>query len=132
MTKRRFAYAIAAYFTAQAAPVPKAEAGDCSIRTVGEASYYGPGLNGNLTANGERFNMNGGENTAAHPTLPFDSKVRVTDLETGRQIVVRINDRGPYAGGRILDFQMATAHRVGLTRQRGVTDVRLEVLRCGS
>ncbi len=132
MAKARIAFAFAAYFSAQATTIPKAEARDCSIRTVGEASYYGPGLQGNDTANGETFNMHGSENTAAHPTLPFNSRVRVTDLETGRKIIVRINDRGPYARGRIIDFQMATAQRLGLTRDRGVTDVRLEVLRCGA
>lgn len=131
MARKRFAYALAACFAANASAVPKAEADDCRIRTTGEASYYGPGLNGNLTANQERFNMNGGENTAAHPTLPFDSLVGVTDLETGKKITVRINDRGPFVGGRILDFQMATAFRFGLTKKRGTTRVKLAVLRCG-
>jgi rare lipoprotein A len=132
MTKRRYAYALAACFAANASAVPKAEAGPCDIKkTVGMASFYGPGLNGNLTANEEKFNMNGKENTAAHPTLPFDSIVRATDLKTGKHIDVRINDRGPFVGGRILDFQMATAFRLGLTKKRGVTKVQLAVLRCG-
>lgn len=131
MTKKRFAYAIAGGLMAAFSTASEAEAASCKVRTTGEASYYGPGLQGNDTANGETFNMHGRENTAAHPTLPFNSLVRVTDLKTGNQIVVRINDRGPYVGGRILDFQQATAYRFGLTKQRGVTDIRMAVLRCG-
>lgn len=131
MTKTRFAYALAGSFMAAMGATSNAEARGCNIRTTGQASYYGPGLQGNDTASGERFNMHGKENTAAHRSLPFNSLVRVTDLKTGKKITVRINDRGPYVGGRILDFQMATAQRVGLTRQRGVTRVRLDVLRCG-
>lgn len=131
MTKKRFAYALAGSMMAAFSTASKAEADDCRIRTTGEASLYGPGLQGNDTANGETFNMHGRENTAAHKTLPFNSLVRVTDMKTGNQITVRINDRGPYIKGRIIDLQQATAYRFGLTKQRGVTDVRLAVLRCG-
>lgn len=131
MTKKRFAYALAGSFMAAMGASKNAHADDCKIRTVGEASYYGPGLQGNDTANGEKFNMHGRENTAAHPTLPFNSLVRVTDLKTGNKITVRINDRGPYAKGRVLDFQQATAYRFGLTKQRGVANIRMAVLRCG-
>ena len=67
---------------------------------TGIASWYGPGFHGNLTANGEVYDMNG--ISAAHKTLPFGTRVRVIDLETGRSIVVRINDRGPFIEGRII------------------------------
>ncbi|MBU0554047.1 septal ring lytic transglycosylase RlpA family protein [Myxococcota bacterium] len=91
----------------------------------GEASWYGPGLHGNKTASGERFNMNA--MTAAHRTLPFGSRVRVTYPKTGRAVIVRINDRGPYGGGRIIDLSKAAAKRLGLIKA-GVGEVELEVL----
>jgi len=76
----------------------------------GEASYYS---GGGITANGERFNS--GANTAAHPWLPMGSYVRVTNQNNGRSVTVRINDRGPYAGGRVLDLAEGAAYRIGLT-----------------
>jgi rare lipoprotein A len=76
----------------------------------GEASYYS---GGGITANGERFNS--GANTAAHPWLPMGSYVRVTNQNNGRSVTVRINDRGPYAGGRVLDLAEGAASRIGLT-----------------
>ena len=66
----------------------------------GEASYYGPGFHGKTTANGERFNMHA--LTAAHKTLPFNTRVRVVNLDNGKSVIVRINDRGPYKKGRII------------------------------
>src|SRR3954463_8034040 len=68
----------------------------------GVASWYGPGFHGKKTANGERFNTH--DLTAAHKTLPFGTKVRVTNEQTGKSVVVRINDRGPYAHGRVIDL----------------------------
>ena len=65
--------------------------------------------------------------TAAHKTLPFGTKVRVTDLRTGRAVVVRINDRGPYKPGRIIDLSQAAAHVMGMASV-GITPVKLEVL----
>jgi rare lipoprotein A len=79
----------------------------------GEASYYGPGLNGSITANGERFNS--GANTAAHPWLPMGSYLRVTNQNNGKSVTVRVNDRGPYAGGRVIDLAEGAASRIGLT-----------------
>ena len=86
----------------------------------GKASWYGPGFHGRLTANGERFNTN--DLTAAHKTLPFGTKVRVTNAKTGQSVVVRINDRGPYAHGRVIDLSRASAQSIGIS---GVAQVTL-------
>jgi len=93
---------------------------------TGIASWYGPGFDGNYTANGEIYDMNG--ISAAHKTLPFDTVVRVVDLETGRSIVVRINDRGPFIEGRIIDLSKGAAVELGLI-ERGITRVGLRILR---
>ncbi|GAA2166138.1 septal ring lytic transglycosylase RlpA family protein [Actinomadura napierensis] len=90
-----------------------------------EASFYGEGQ---MTASGEPFNP--GALTAAHKTLPMGSKVRVTNKNNGRSVVVRINDRGPYAGGRCLDLSTAAMKKVGGTGS-GVIPVRYEVLSKG-
>jgi rare lipoprotein A len=87
---------------------------------TGEASWYGPGFHGRKTANGERFDTN--EMTAAHKTLPFGTKVKVTNKQTGRSVVVRINDRGPYAKDRVIDLSQASAQAIGIS---GVADVTL-------
>jgi rare lipoprotein A len=92
----------------------------------GTASWYGPGFFGNRTANGEVFRP--GTLTAAHRTLPFGTMVRVTNLNNGRSTVVRINDRGPFVGSRVIDLGHGAAHQVGLVSS-GVARVRLEVLR---
>lgn len=93
----------------------------------GKASYYGgAALNGRLTASGERFNQNA--LTAAHPSLPFGTRIRVTNLSNHRQVVVRVNDRGPFVKGRILDVSTAAAQRINMTGQ-GVAQVRLEILK---
>ena len=91
--------------------------------SVGKASWYKMGTR---TANGERFNPNG--LTAAHRTLKFGTKVKVTNLRNGKSVVVRINDRGPFIRSRIIDVSMGAARRIGLTRA-GVTKVKVEVLR---
>ena len=88
----------------------------------GEASWYGPGFAGKLTANGEIFDPS--LLTAAHPSLPFDTRVRVTLASTGRSVVVRINDRGPFAKGRIIDLSRAAAEQIGLLAI-GVGEVEL-------
>lgn len=80
----------------------------------GIASYYGNELAGNRTANGERFNPSA--LTAAHRTLPFGSKVRVTYARTGESVVVTINDRGPFHGNRVIDLSKAAAEQIGLAR----------------
>ena len=94
--------------------------------TVGLASWYGPGFHGRQSASGERFNQNA--MTAAHRSLPFGTRVRVTNLNNGRQVVVRINDRGPYSGRRVIDLSAGAADQIGLTHA-GVGQVRIEVLR---
>lgn len=92
---------------------------------VGVASYYGAELAGNPTATGEPFDPS--KLTAAHRTLPFGTKLRVTSLATERSVVVRVNDRGPYAERRIIDLSLAAARQIGLV-SRGVGRVRVEVL----
>jgi rare lipoprotein A len=86
----------------------------------GQASFYGRGLQGRRTASGERFDRKA--LTAAHPTLPFGTLVQVENLITGRSVIVRINDRGPYARGRIIDLSEAAGGAIGL---RGVAPVRI-------
>lgn len=93
--------------------------------TTGQASWYGPGFFGNRTASGEVFRP--GTLTAAHRTLPFGTMVRVTNLWNGRSAVVRINDRGPFHGNRVIDLAHGAARELGLTSS-GVAQVRLEVL----
>jgi rare lipoprotein A len=97
-------------------------------RVYGEglASFYGAGLNGRPTANGERFDKDAF--TAAHKTLPFGTCVEVTSLSNGRTVRVRINDRGPYVGGRIIDLSEAAARELGLISS-GVGRVRLNACR---
>lgn len=94
-------------------------------RMRGRASWYGPGFHGRRTASGERFNA--GAYTAAHRSLPFGTKVRVTNLRNGRSVVVRINDRGPYAGGRVIDLSKAAAQAIGMIRS-GTAPVRMEII----
>jgi rare lipoprotein A len=89
----------------------------------GLASFYGRPHHGKRTASGERFDMRA--LTCAHRTLPFGTHVRVTDLETGRSVLVRVNDRGPFTEGRIVDLSLAAARELGIV-ERGVARVRLE------
>ena len=89
----------------------------------GRASWYGPGFHGRRTASGERFNTN--ELTAAHRTLPFGTKVRVVNKKTGKSVVVRINDRGPYAHGRVIDLSRASAQAIGISGVAPVTVAEL-------
>ena len=92
---------------------------------VGWASWYGPGFQNRKGANGEVFDTN--KMTAAHRTLPLNSIVRVTDLKTNEFVIVRITDRGPFVGDRILDLSRAAARKLSVF-QRGTALVRLEVL----
>jgi rare lipoprotein A len=94
-----------------------------SALTTGWASYY---KSGHRTANGERFNPSG--LTAAHRSLPFGTKVKVTNLKTGKSVIVRINDRGPFVKGRVIDLSLGAAKLIGLTRS-GVAKVSFAVLR---
>ncbi|MFZ1105143.1 MAG: septal ring lytic transglycosylase RlpA family protein [Hyphomicrobiaceae bacterium] len=93
--------------------------------TTGMASYYGGRFHGRRTASGARFDSSG--LTAAHRTLPFGTKVRVTHLGSGRSVVVRINDRGPFVGGRIIDLSKGAAGVIGMHKQ-GVARVKVTVL----
>lgn len=99
--------------------------GPVRFRVSGMASWYGPGFHGNTSASGEIFDQNA--LTAAHRTLPFGTRVQVTNMDNGRSVVVRINDRGPFSGGRIIDLSAAAARVLGLV-QSGVAPVRLDVL----
>jgi rare lipoprotein A len=99
--------------------------GAIKMRLSGFASWYGPGFHGNPSASGERFNENA--MTAAHRTLPFGTRVLVTNVDNGQSVVVRINDRGPFHGNRVIDLSTAAARILGLI-QSGVAPVRLEVL----
>jgi len=96
-----------------------------SFYQIGEASWYGPDFHGKTTANGERYNML--QLTAAHKELPFNTLVRVTNLSNGRTAMVRINDRGPFLKGRILDLSYAAARALGANGP-GVIRVGIEVL----
>jgi rare lipoprotein A len=80
----------------------------------GQASWYGPGFHGRRTANGESFNS--AAMTAAHRSLPFGSRVRVVNESTGNSVVVRINDRGPFTRGRVIDLARGPAQTLGLTK----------------
>jgi rare lipoprotein A len=91
----------------------------------GEASWYGPGFYGNFTANGEVYRP--GTMTAAHKTLPFGTRVKVTNLNNGRSEIVRINDRGPYIGGRIIDLSETAASALGM-KSSGVAPVKIQIL----
>lgn len=109
-------------------PEPSAAAAPVGIVTstlTGMASWYGPGFHGRRSASGEVFNQN--DLTAAHRTLPFGTRVRVTNVSTGQSVVVRINDRGPFGHGRVIDLSSAAAANIGL-RASGVGRVQLEVL----
>lgn len=98
---------------------------DYDYDETGIASWYGPGFHKRATANGETYNEN--ELTAAHKTLPMPSLVRVTNLDNGRSIVVRINDRGPFVAGRIIDMSRRGAQLLGF-EQQGTAKVRVQIL----
>ncbi len=98
---------------------------DFEYDETGIASYYAEQFHGKLTADGEQFDMNAV--TAAHKTLPLPSVVRVTNLENGRSLVVRINDRGPFVNGRIIDLSRRSAQLLGMERQ-GTARVRVQIL----
>jgi len=93
-----------------------------SFEQAGKASWYGPGFEGRKTASGERYDSS--DLTAAHRELPFGSKVRVTNLENGRSVVVEINDRGPYKPGRVIDLSKGAARRLGMVED-GVVRVTI-------
>jgi rare lipoprotein A len=99
---------------------------DPSYDRVGTASWYGQDFDGLLTANGEVFDKD--RITAAHPTLPLPSLVRVTNLENGRSLEVRVNDRGPFVVDRLIDLSQAAARKLGFEGQ-GVANVRVQFVK---
>jgi rare lipoprotein A len=94
----------------------------------GIASYYADEFNGRKTSNGEIYDMNA--MTAAHRTLPFNSKVQVTSVESGKSVIVRINDRGPFKDERVIDLSLAAAKAIGMIGT-GTAKVRVEVVELG-
>jgi rare lipoprotein A len=102
--------------------------GKVLLTLEGVASYYANDFHGKLTSNGEVFDMN--SLTAAHRTFPFGTKIRVTNLENGQSVVVRVNDRGPFKEGRIIDLALGAAKEINLVKT-GTARVRLEVLEWG-
>lgn len=102
-----------------------ASASAAGFEQRGVASYYGPGFHGKATASGETFDMYA--MTCAHLTLPFGTVLRVVNLENEREVTVRVNDRGPYVGGRIVDLSYGAAERLDML-DSGVADVILRVL----
>jgi rare lipoprotein A len=105
--------------------VPAAAAPEPGRRVVGFASWYGQWHHGRSTASGERYDMH--RMTAAHRTLPFGTRLRVTSVENGRSIVVRVNDRGPHVAGRMLDLSYAAAKALGMVGN-GVARVEVVIL----
>jgi rare lipoprotein A len=110
-----------------AQPVPNTT-GKILLTLEGVASYYADEYHGKQTSNGEVFNMN--DLTAAHRTFPFGTRVRVTNLENKKVVVVRVNDRGPFKEGRIIDLSLEAAKELDLIRN-GTAKVKLEVLEWG-
>jgi rare lipoprotein A len=102
--------------------------GKILLTLEGVASYYADDFHGKQTSNGEVFDMN--DFTAAHRTFPFGTKVRVTNLENKKSVVVRVNDRGPFKEARIIDLSLAAAKELDLIRS-GTAKVKLEVLEWG-
>jgi rare lipoprotein A (peptidoglycan hydrolase) len=103
--------------------VKQGEDGQPIIEQRGEASYYGAGFQGKKTATGEKFDQN--ERTAAHPALPLGTKATVTNLENGKSVDVKINDRGPYVKGRDIDLSKSAAKDLGMTKD-GLAPVKIE------
>lgn len=90
------------------------EKAEIGLKISGDASYYGPGFDGKKTASGEIFDQD--DFTCAHKTLPFGTKLKVVRDDNGESVVVRVNDRGPYAEGRILDLSVAAGKKIGLDK----------------
>ena len=115
-------------FTSRDRPDPGSREPSSSSQLEGVASYYASDFNGRKTASGELYDMN--ELTAAHRTLPFGTKVKVTNLDTGKTVVVRINDRGPFKDDRVIDLSLGAAKQLGLIAI-GTGRVILQILELG-
>jgi rare lipoprotein A len=105
--------------------IPLSPASIDAYDVVGVASWYGQPFHGRRTASGATFNMNAF--TAAHPSLPFGTRVRVTNLDNGRSVILTINDRGPFVKPRIIDVSWRAAKALGFVR-KGTTRVRIELI----
>ncbi|MBA2431670.1 MAG: septal ring lytic transglycosylase RlpA family protein [Chthoniobacterales bacterium] len=112
-------------FAAQPVATKPSRPSETTTVQTGIASWYGVGFIGGKTANGETYRS--GDRTAAHKSLPFNTWVRVTEKRSGRSTVVRINNRGPFVKGRVIDLSQVAAKDIGLT-SRGITPVIVEVL----
>ncbi len=108
---------------------PRANTGKALLTIEGVASYYAGDFHGKKTSNGETYDMNA--LTAAHRTFPFGTKVRVTNLENNKSVIIRVNDRGPFKEGRIMDLSLGAARALDLV-QTGTGRVRLDVLEWGN
>jgi len=108
--------------------IPRNSSGKILLTLEGVASFYADEFHGKQTSNGEIYDMN--DLTAAHRTFPFGTKVRVTDLENGKTVIVRVNDRGPFHEGRIIDLSLGAAKELDLVKT-GTARVRIEVLEWG-
>ena len=115
--------------TASPPPPPAPSSGRVLLTLEGVASYYADEFHGRLTSNGETYDMNG--MTCAHRTFPFGTRMRVTNLDNGRSAVVRVNDRGPFHEGRIVDLSLGAAKELGIVPS-GTARVRLEVIEWGN
>ncbi len=113
-------------FVSKTPAVP--DMGDTSPELEGIASYYADEFDGRQTANGEVYDMNG--LTAAHRSLPFGTRIRVTNLVNGKSVDVRVNDRGPFVENRMLDLSLGAAKVIGLIAD-GTAPVRIEILELG-
>ncbi len=92
------------------------------VKQQGKASWYGPGFHGKTTANGETYNQNA--MTAASTTLPLGTTAKVTNVDTGKSVTVKVNDRGPYVGNRVMDLSKAAANKIGI-KEKGVGKVKI-------
>ncbi|HUI09131.1 MAG TPA: septal ring lytic transglycosylase RlpA family protein [Bacteroidota bacterium] len=116
-------------FTSRERPEPPAQGEPpAASQMAGVASYYADEFNGRITASGEVYNMD--DMTAAHRTLPFGTKVRVTSVDTGRSVVVRINDRGPFKDDRVIDLSLGAAKQLGVIAA-GTARVVLQIMEAG-
>ncbi|MGL6175792.1 MAG: septal ring lytic transglycosylase RlpA family protein, partial [Vibrionaceae bacterium] len=103
----------------------KAAAVPANFKQSGLASWYGPRYHGRTTASGEKFDMHA--LTAAHRTLPFGAKVKITNVKNNQHVIVKINDRGPYSGKRIIDVSHAAAKQLGMLRS-GLANVSITIV----
>jgi rare lipoprotein A len=113
---------------ADGSTIVRKNSGKVLLTLEGVASYYADDFHGKMTSNGEIFDMN--DLTAAHRVFPFGSKVRVTNLDNNKTVMVRVNDRGPFKEGRIIDLSLGAAKEISLI-EKGTARVRLEVLEWG-